>query len=346
MHALSLVEALRLAAGAQLLLLALLVWRDHGRTRAGRPTVLLALTAVCYVLAPLLLGRQAPPLVTLAVLLGALAVPITFWIATRAHFDDDFRPRPVHAVLLAGLVALRYGSWLLGDGATANRTVWAAGSSIIATAVAVAVVGDALRRIHAGGRTDLVAPRLRLRRFVLVVAGGFILVVLVGELALRGTSLLERVAGLAEAAGVFVLAFALSALLLRLEPLFVRGATGREAPGATPELKARLEEWIQQEPAFRKAGLTIGELARDLGEQEYRVRQLINAELGFRNFNAFLNHFRIEEARALLADPAERSLGIAEIAFRLGYASLGPFNRAFKERTSQTPTEFRKSARG
>ena len=35
---------------------------------------------------------------------------------------------------------------------------------------------------------------------------------------------------------------------------------------------------------------------------------------------------------------------MAEVAFRFGYSSLGPFNRAFKEIVGQTPTEYRKAA--
>jgi AraC-like DNA-binding protein len=52
----------------------------------------------------------------------------------------------------------------------------------------------------------------------------------------------------------------------------------------------------------------------------------------------------VRAARQILADPAQKQLGVAEIAYRLGYASLGPFNRAFKEIVGQTPTEYRKAA--
>lgn len=92
---------------------------------------------------------------------------------------------------------------------------------------------------------------------------------------------------------------------------------------------------------FREEGLTISTLAARLDAQEYRVRQLINAQLGFRNFNAFLNHYRVREARKTLGDPARRHLGIAQVAYEVGYSSLGPFNKAFKERTGRTPSEFR-----
>lgn len=36
-----------------------------------------------------------------------------------------------------------------------------------------------------------------------------------------------------------------------------------------------------------------------------------------------------------------RNTPVLTLAMELGYGSLGPFNRAFKERTGLTPTEFR-----
>src|SRR5262249_13983867 len=115
---------------------------------------------------------------------------------------------------------------------------------------------------------------------------------------------------------------------------------------ADPGLAERLLHLVEADAVFREEGLTIAGLSGRLGAPEYKVRQLINAQLGFRNFNAFLNHFRVREARKLLADPGQRQLGVAEIAYRFGYSSLGPFNRAFKEIVGQTPTEFRKAALG
>jgi AraC-like DNA-binding protein len=65
---------------------------------------------------------------------------------------------------------------------------------------------------------------------------------------------------------------------------------------------------------FREEGLTIADLAQRLGVQEYRVRQFINAQLGFRNFNAFLHQYRLREAQiraagrsASASSPLERS---------------------------------------
>ena len=89
-------------------------------------------------------------------------------------------------------------------------------------------------------------------------------------------------------------------------------------------------------------GVTEDDLATRLGVPEYRLRQLINEGLGHRNFNAFLNRYRIEETRAALADPAQKEVPVLTIAMDAGFQSLGPFNRAFKATTGVTPTEYRR----
>jgi AraC-like DNA-binding protein len=98
------------------------------------------------------------------------------------------------------------------------------------------------------------------------------------------------------------------------------------------------------ERAYRQEGLTIAALAGKLELPEYRLRQLINEGLGYRNFNAFLNHYRLEDAKAALADPSQREVPILTIAMDAGFQSIGPFNRAFKADTGATPTEFRRTA--
>ena len=124
---------------------------------------------------------------------------------------------------------------------------------------------------------------------------------------------------------------------------------GRAAPRVLadlpPDLAERLQRLMTAEQAFRTSGLTIGRLAERLGQPEHKVRALINGQLGFRNFSAFLNAYRTGAAADALRDPEQDHLTVAEIAFGLGYQSLGPFNRAFKEAHGLTPTEFRRSSR-
>jgi AraC-like DNA-binding protein len=92
--------------------------------------------------------------------------------------------------------------------------------------------------------------------------------------------------------------------------------------------------------------LTIGSLSAELGVPEYRLRQLINEGLGHRNFNAFLNRYRIEEAKAALADAGQKEVPVLTIAMDAGFQSLGSFNRAFKAATDLTPNRIPSARNG
>ena len=98
------------------------------------------------------------------------------------------------------------------------------------------------------------------------------------------------------------------------------------------------------ERIYRQEGLTITALAAKLDLPEHRLRQAINEGLGHRNFNAFLNRYRIDEAKAALSDVSQRDVPVLTIAMDAGFQSIGPFNRAFKADTGLTPTEFRRHA--
>tara|TARA_R110002096_G_scaffold169810_9_gene341650 strand:- start:168 stop:1232 length:1065 start_codon:yes stop_codon:yes gene_type:complete len=101
---------------------------------------------------------------------------------------------------------------------------------------------------------------------------------------------------------------------------------------------------VAEDKTYLEAGLTIAALSEKVGLPEHRLRRLINRHLGYRNFSDFLNYYRISEAKERLAIVENRNQQILVIAMDLGYGSLGPFNRAFKERTGLTPSEYRKKA--
>lgn len=109
-------------------------------------------------------------------------------------------------------------------------------------------------------------------------------------------------------------------------------------PAATPKHVEQLMTVMREQKLYVKTGLTIADLATELKMQEYRVRRLINQQLGYRNFNQFLNNYRINEARELLV---QSDASISNIALDVGYASLSVFNKAFRERYNLTPREYR-----
>jgi AraC-like DNA-binding protein len=135
------------------------------------------------------------------------------------------------------------------------------------------------------------------------------------------------------------------------------GGNGQAARASRPVAEAglsasdhaalnRLKHLMTTERTYRQEGLTIGVLAVRLGMPEYRLRTLINDGLGHRNFNAFLNRYRLDEAKAALADRGRAEVPVLTIALDAGFQSLAPFNRAFKADTGLTPTEFRRLAAG
>lgn len=108
-------------------------------------------------------------------------------------------------------------------------------------------------------------------------------------------------------------------------------------------LLERLNDQMEVQKIWKTDGLTIRQLAEELEVKEYRLRQAINQHLGFRNFNDYLHSYRIEESCSMLSDPQKKDLTILEIAYEVGYKSIAPFNKAFKEITGVTPTEWRRS---
>jgi AraC-like DNA-binding protein len=106
----------------------------------------------------------------------------------------------------------------------------------------------------------------------------------------------------------------------------------------------RLEMLMSTQQAWKEEGLTIASLALRAGIPESQLRRLINDRLGYRNFPSYVNAHRIAAAKARLCDPNQARTSISAIAFDIGFASLGPFNRAFREATGASPSEWRRNA--
>ena len=115
----------------------------------------------------------------------------------------------------------------------------------------------------------------------------------------------------------------------------------RRSDSAEIALARRVTAAMETDRLWKREGLGIADLARELGTQEYVLRRAINRRLGYRNFNEFLHHYRLDEVARRLGDPTEGHLPVLTIALDCGYGSIGPFNRAFKARFGVTPSQFR-----
>ena len=113
--------------------------------------------------------------------------------------------------------------------------------------------------------------------------------------------------------------------------------------GLTDELSESLHQKLmrlmQEEALYKKSDISIGELAERLGIHPNYLSQIINEREG-KNFYEFVNTFRIEEFKRLIAIPKNQQLTLLSIAFDCGFNSKSSFNRFFKKATGQTPSEY------
>jgi AraC-like DNA-binding protein len=276
---------------------------------------------------------------------------VVFWLWARAAFDDDFVPRPWHGVLWA---AVAVAQWLDASGVTRSAALELA----IERTLSFTFLGLALLAVAQTLVTwpaDLVQGRRGLRLVVLIGASAQIVLNSYLSFLQQPSHPTFSMTSVANAFVLFVLVGLSTWNLLEagtrkgsilLPAANVPSSAPTKASDATiePALLRRLEQLMTVERIYRREGLTIKLLSVELGVPEYRLRQLINEGLGYRNFNAFLNHYRIGEAKAALVDPEQVEVPVLTIAMDTGFQSIGPFNRAFKAATNLTPTEFRRLA--
>lgn len=309
-----------------------------------------------------------PRFIAMAVLAFCVSGPVWLWLAARAMFDDDFRfSWPVSgtlaALLLLGLAAnVPYFPDGPGPFRVFDDSSWVAWVGQVHRVTILVVTGAALWAIARGWNDDLVEPRRAARRWVAMGVAAYAAIALVVELALRG-QVVGRLLPALHVLGIGAIAMAL-ALYVARRPLDEWLGVDRAPPVApdTPAADAaphapaaaappspreaqglaRLQQAMANEHLYRREGLTLATLATTLGLGEAALRALINHQLGYRNFNDFLHHYRLQEAAERLAGDDRPVLSIA---LECGYGSIGPFNRAFKQRFGITPTEFRGAKR-
>jgi AraC-like DNA-binding protein len=97
---------------------------------------------------------------------------------------------------------------------------------------------------------------------------------------------------------------------------------------------------MQSEKPYLEPELSLDELALQLSIKPRVLSQAINDILQ-QNFFDFINRYRIEEARRLLTNPADKKITVLEVLYKVGFNSKSSFNTLFKKYTGLTPTEFR-----
>ena len=341
---------LRTLTVAAAVTLAALLLVTRRRSPAGMPGALFCLAVAAFFVTSArgsagFLGPWVYPLTALCV-----TKAVWFWLFARALFTEDARLEPRH-VVIAATVAVA-GAWqqlvFLPKFRADQASIWETATGLgVDGALAVFVIAG-LVVAWRDMSVDLVERRRQLRLAFILVTGLYLAIALVVQsfnvLLDSSTPLLATWMNMSLViAGSVVAAW----FLLQL-----RGESWVDPQAAAaPTLAlnrtesavlARLQHMLTNDRVHLKPGLTIGELARLLRTGEHIVRRVINHGMGHRNFNDFLHEWRIREACDELTRPEQAREPVLAVAMKVGYGSIGAFNRAFKARVGMTPTDYRR----
>ena len=287
-------------------------------------------------------GAEFPPAPREMFVLASVLLPAFFWWFALALFRDRFDFRPMHAlppILLLAFYAVRQ-DW--GGGYDAAGT-------LLHQVVVVLLLGHLVSLAVLDFRNDLVDARRRFRIAVAILIPLAGVVIVAAETWEVFSAPLPAWLGPLHALMLFSLSLLFVLWLMAPRPELLAPSLGAPRPRTDllapaemielESLRAAIADGICLEPE-----LTLSALSGRIAIPEHRLRRLIGKGLGYRNFAAFLNDHRVEEAKRRLADPLRVREQIATVAFDLGYASLATFNRAFRQIAGTTPSEYRATA--
>ncbi len=106
-------------------------------------------------------------------------------------------------------------------------------------------------------------------------------------------------------------------------------------------IAASLDDLVGGKKVFLEPDITIEEIADKIGCSKHHLSQVLNEHIK-QSFYDYINHFRVEEAKHLLADPSKQNQKISSIAFDAGFNSISTFNEVFKKVANCTPSKWRK----
>ena len=329
--------------------------------RIGVTLLLFFLGLIGYLLAPIAEGL---PLLEQVAVVFAITVPPSAWWVCRLLFDDsavEIKSIEISAASLIGsYLVIAISAYLLGE--NTNPSLLYPLLFFLAAGLRLGFLALSLVPVVREWRNDLVETRRRIRLLVVLTSLAYMLIVVTVELFLKGS--LPAIQLELGHSMLLVLLIIPSSLCFLLTPVQFLTPTSRpeidgsvtsnskgsdtasESVGLDHSEKRCLEELrhlMEEERIYRDHGLTIGGLATRLKVREHILRRLINRHLGYRNFNAYLNRFRLDEAARRLSDLEQERLPILTIALEVGFASINPFNRGFRARFETTPREYRAS---
>lgn len=102
-----------------------------------------------------------------------------------------------------------------------------------------------------------------------------------------------------------------------------------------------VDKLVVGDKLYLEPDLSLSKLSELLGKSSQQISSAVN-EYGKRNFNDYINYYRIQDSKKKLLDATNDKYTISSVAFDVGFSSLSSFNGAFKKFEGTTPSSFRK----
>lgn len=320
----------RLLASSQVFLFLLLIIGSSYPPRVRVIGATLMLATVAYLVEPLVLSYLGVERIVISNVFPSL-IPILTLLFVWAIFEER-NPIPAWIWVVLG-IDIALSLWV--SSLTEPDQRLQAGSQIVKTAMAVMAIYVVWR----GWEDDLVEMRVRIRRWFISAFAATVLAVAVLEFFAIYEMAQPTVIWIA---WMFCLSLLWNLSFLRLNPSakLIGGPTNKIAVEQIDDpIILSLVERMQSERLYADHDLRVGSLAQMMAVPEYQLRKNINQSLGFRNFNQFINHYRIEEAGKRLLE--DRRSPVLSIALDVGFRSISSFNSAFVQKFGVSPTVYR-----
>lgn len=104
----------------------------------------------------------------------------------------------------------------------------------------------------------------------------------------------------------------------------------------------QIKSLMKNDKAYLNPELNLSDLAKMAKMNRGQLSEIINSGFG-KNFNDFVNEYRVEAFKNMLKEDMHKQLSLLGIAQECGFNSKATFNRVFKKLTSFSPTEFLKT---
>jgi len=106
------------------------------------------------------------------------------------------------------------------------------------------------------------------------------------------------------------------------------------------DLIIRLDSYMTIKEVFVEKELTIVDVAKTMDEHPRRISSAIN-KIYHKNFNTYINNFRVKKAERLLISGEADKLSIEGLGIIVGFNSKSAFYSAFKKVTGTTPSKYK-----